>query len=92
MQKQKVFCRAPLSLVKWHLENMYGKIETLDEKSFRVFDTVNVTALEDNQHLVLEWKGDTINDMIADSVLAVIIQAESSPASVKGLNRNILIL
>lgn len=32
----------------------------------------------------LEWSSDPINDMIADSIIAVILQADSSPASVKG--------
>lgn len=82
-QKQKVFCRAPIGLIKWHLENMYGTIKQIDEDSFRVFDTVTVSTSEDGNYLHLEWKGDAINDMIADSVLAVIIQSESSPASVK---------
>ncbi len=34
--------------------------------------------------LTLEWEGNAVNDMIADSVLAIILQAEASPASVKG--------
>lgn len=33
----------------------------------------------------LEWDSDPISDMIADSVVAVILQADCSPASVKGL-------
>lgn len=36
--------------------------------------------------LTLEWEGNAVNDMIADSVLAIILQAEASPASVKGNN------
>lgn len=34
-------------------------------------------------HVVLEWTGNSVNDMVADSVLAVILSIESSPASVK---------
>lgn len=34
-------------------------------------------------HVVLEWTGNSVNDMVADSVLAVILNIESSPASVK---------
>ena len=83
-QRQKIFCRAPISLIRWHLENMYGAIEVMDENSFKVFNTVTISSSEDGNYLHLEWKGDAVNDMIADSVLAVIIQSESSPASVKG--------
>jgi cleavage and polyadenylation specificity factor subunit 3 len=82
-QKQKIFCRAPIGIIKWHLENMYGTLEYFKDGSFRVFDTVTVYTSEDGDYLSLEWKGDAINDMIADSVLAIIIQSESIPASVK---------
>lgn len=33
--------------------------------------------------LVLEWNSSASNDMIADSVMAVIVGIDSSPASVK---------
>lgn len=33
--------------------------------------------------VILEWTGNSVNDMVADSVLAVILNIESSPASVK---------
>ena len=82
-QKQKIYSRAPFGLIKWHLENMYGSIENIGTKSFKVFDTVVVTADKEENYITLEWRGDAVNDMIADSVLAVIIQSESSPASVK---------
>jgi hypothetical protein len=82
-QKQKIFCRAPIGIIKWHLENMYGTLEYFKDGSFRVFDTVTVYTSEDGDYLNLEWKGDAVNDMIADSVLAIIIQSESIPASVK---------
>jgi cleavage and polyadenylation specificity factor subunit 3 len=44
---------------------------------------VLVTDLSNNR-LLLEWDGNAVNDMIADSIVAVVMQAESSPASVKG--------
>jgi cleavage and polyadenylation specificity factor subunit 3 len=47
-----------------------------------VFDTVDVKEYNAN-HVVLEWTGNSVNDMVADSVLAVILNIESSPASVK---------
>lgn len=68
---------------------MYGKVKVLDDspklQSILVYDTVKVTQTEEGDALVLEWKGNGVNDMIADSVLAIVLQAESSPASVKGL-------
>lgn len=49
---------------------------------FRVFDTVNVTMVKLHE-VVLEWEGNSTNDMIADSVISMILQVECSPASVK---------
>jgi cleavage and polyadenylation specificity factor subunit 3 len=65
---------------------MYGAIKDLDsDKGFRVFGTVLVIALPENK-VDLEWDSDPITDMIADSIVAVILQASSSPASVKGID------
>ncbi|KAJ3105146.1 hypothetical protein HDU97_008428 [Phlyctochytrium planicorne] len=46
------------------------------------FKAVKVTDLENNRFL-LEWEGNSVNDMIADSLIAIIAQSEFSPASVK---------
>jgi hypothetical protein len=45
---------------------------------------VSITTKEDTHTVSLEWASDPINDMIADSIVAVVLQADSSPASVKG--------
>ncbi|KAI8808500.1 beta-lactamase-like protein [Cladochytrium replicatum] len=72
----------PFSLIKWHLEQMYGSLEKMAKGMYKIFDVVTITDQADQ--FLLEWEGNAINDMIADTVLAIIIQAESSPASVKG--------
>jgi cleavage and polyadenylation specificity factor subunit 3 len=87
--RQSVPCTS-FSLVKWHLEMMYGSVEPVkgEEGSYLVFDTVKVSQAKSDSggdSLVLEWQGNGVNDMIADSVLAIVLQAESSPASVKGI-------
>ncbi|KAJ3020758.1 UNVERIFIED_CONTAM: Cleavage and polyadenylation specificity factor subunit 3 [Siphonaria sp. JEL0065] len=83
-QRLVISSRAPLTLVKWHLEAMYGACKSVedDDDAFMVFNTVRVKDLENNR-LLLEWEGNNVNDMVADSVLAIVLQAESSPASVK---------
>ncbi|KAJ3225686.1 Cleavage and polyadenylation specificity factor subunit 3 [Clydaea vesicula] len=63
------------NLLKWNLENLFGKVEA--------FETVIVTKNEDTNELYLEWEGNSVNDMISDSILALCLQAEISPASVK---------
>ncbi|KAJ1554586.1 Cleavage and polyadenylation specificity factor subunit 3, partial [Nowakowskiella sp. JEL0078] len=80
-QKLSIPCRAPFTLVKWHLEQMYGTVELLSKGIIRVFDVVTVSNVGDQ--IILEWDGNVINDVIADTVIAIVIQAESSPASVK---------
>ncbi|KAJ3109915.1 Cleavage and polyadenylation specificity factor subunit 3 [Phlyctochytrium bullatum] len=74
--------RAPVSLIRWHLEQMYGMVEDVDDDAFVVFKTVKVTDLGGNR-LLLEWEGTSVNDMIADSLIAIVMQSEFSPASVK---------
>ncbi|TPX30411.1 hypothetical protein SmJEL517_g06025 [Synchytrium microbalum] len=86
-QRQRVPCRAPFNLVRWHLEQMWGSLEYVEteddeEEAVKVFDTVTVSQPASGM-VMLEWEGNSVNDMIADSILAVVMQSESSPASVK---------
>ncbi|KAJ3037637.1 Cleavage and polyadenylation specificity factor subunit 3 [Rhizophlyctis rosea] len=73
-QRLVVPTRAPFGLVKWLLEMMYGRVEVLGKRSLKATDL---------KTYALEWEGNSVNDMIADSVVAILAQAESSPASVK---------
>lgn len=50
-----------------------------------MFNSVSITTVADTHTVTLEWDSDPINDMIADSIVAVVLQADSSPASVKGI-------
>jgi cleavage and polyadenylation specificity factor subunit 3 len=40
----------------------------------------------------LEWEGNMLNDGIADAIMAVLISVESSPASVKRIVPDLLML
>ena len=42
-----------------------------------------IVRYESNGHVTVEWEGNTLNDGIADAVLAVLFTVESSPAAVK---------
>jgi cleavage and polyadenylation specificity factor subunit 3 len=92
MLKQSLITRASLGLIKWHLEQMYGAVEILKTGGFRVFNAINVFTSHESEdanvtgefRVTLEWDSNPVNDMIADSVLALILQADTSPASVKG--------
>lgn len=43
-----------------------------------------VVVFESAYLLSINWIGNAMNDTIADAVLAIILAAESSPASLKG--------
>ena len=44
-----------------------------------------VVVFESPYYLSINWIGNAMNDTIADAVLAIILAAESSPASLKGI-------
>lgn len=93
-QRQVVPFNAGVGLLKWHLEMVFGEMKETalsEEKDgqegtvLRVFDTVDIKKLTSSpNHVTLEWVGNAMNDMVADSVLAIILSIDSSPASVKG--------
>ncbi|BGP16640.1 hypothetical protein JCM10213_000444 [Rhodosporidiobolus nylandii] len=86
LQRQRLALSVSWDLVRWHLQGMYGKIvEGRDGEgipTMRVMQTVDV-KMTDKHELAIEWVGGVTNDMIADSVLAVVLGIEGSPASVK---------
>ncbi|KAI8577602.1 hypothetical protein K450DRAFT_212694 [Umbelopsis ramanniana AG] len=94
-QRQSVPFRATFSLLQWHLEMMFGDIHESELTKggdsteqigtvIRILDTVDIKKLNDKPNqITLEWVGNAMNDMVADSVLAVILGIDSSPASVK---------
>jgi len=44
-------------------------------------------VFESPYYVSINWVGNVMNDTIADAVLAIILAAESSPASLKGINQ-----
>ncbi|RIB06583.1 beta-lactamase-like protein [Gigaspora rosea] len=92
IQKQTITYHSSFSLLKYHLEQMYGPLEeTLDDDHvpiFTILDNIKVRHISKSQ-IQLEWSSTSMNDNIADSVLAVLLNIESSPASVKS---NLIIL
>ncbi|EGG02623.1 uncharacterized protein MELLADRAFT_38438 [Melampsora larici-populina 98AG31] len=85
-QKVSININVGWEIVRWHLNCMYGRIEEgidlNDKLTFRVMETVDVKKVEDHQ-VLLEWVGSVTNDMIADSVLALLLGIDRSPASLK---------
>ncbi|KAL7031466.1 hypothetical protein ACKWTF_007020 [Chironomus riparius] len=84
-QRQSLaFSGSPNSL-RLLLERMggTGTVEVLDtDKKFRVFDSVELTF--DGKIVILEWLGNPVNDMFADTVLASLLQTELCGSTIKG--------
>lgn len=77
---------ADFSLLEHFLTQMYGGVQhgqTADKRvAIRILDAVTVTV-KDQASVLLEWDANAVNDMIADSIVAVVLQVESSPAALK---------
>ena len=80
--KQYIATNATFSLIEFHIVQMFGPSQV--EKSgdcLRIKDMK--IEKEEEGKILLEWKGSLLNDMLADSVLAVLMNIEYSRASVK---------
>jgi cleavage and polyadenylation specificity factor subunit 3 len=96
MFKKRLFCSAGVDLIRWGLEGMFGGIQVLDtpmngamnghggdgSTTFVIMDCVTVFC-DPSGEVVLSWEGNMMNDAIADSVLAVLLQMETGMVGVK---------
>ncbi|KAJ2508573.1 endoribonuclease ysh1 [Coemansia sp. RSA 1939] len=89
-QQLRVPYSSAFSLLRYHLEQMFGELPLTTETSssgttsiLRVYDAVDVLHSSWKGGVEIEWDGNALNDMVADSVVAVVLNIESSPASVK---------
>ncbi|MBW0480711.1 hypothetical protein O181_020426 [Austropuccinia psidii MF-1] len=86
LQKQKLTINVGWQTVKWHLCRMYGSVvEGVDPDgllTLRVMGIVDINLVTESQ-LLFQWVGSLSNDMIADSVLALLLGIDQSPASLK---------
>ncbi|KAI5953688.1 YSH1 [Candida jiufengensis] len=82
---------ADISLMIWHLEQMFGYINivTDDEESWEcvIMDVVDIFIDKTNNsglYISVEWINDNLMaDSLADSIIAILYSIDSSPASVK---------
>ncbi|KAG7811244.1 hypothetical protein KL924_001910 [Ogataea haglerorum] len=86
-QRQSLRCTATKSLIKWQLTQMFGYIQELvdedDEYVVKVMSAVKITLESKESTATVEWNSGMVDDTIADSVLAILMSCDSSPASVK---------
>lgn len=59
------------------------EIELEQETSFLIMGCIKVTWSGRTKGVEIEWEGNTMNDGIADAVMAVLLTVETSPAAVK---------
>lgn len=84
-ERQTVIVNAGGSLIRYHLEQMFGNIEVLQDETdsieLKIMDAVKV--VHEGNIATIEWIGNIMNDAIADAVLGLLLSVDSSPASVK---------
>ncbi|KAK6454547.1 beta-lactamase-like protein [Scheffersomyces xylosifermentans] len=89
--KMSLKINADISLMKWHLEQMFGFINILndDEEEWEclimeVIDVIVDRTKTGGLYITVEWINDNLmSDSLADSVIAILYSIDSSPASVK---------
>lgn len=86
VQRQRVALHVGWELARWHLEGMYGRVdEGVDEAGVRCMRVMQVVDIKQprTHELLLEWESSASNDMVADSIVALLLGIDSCPASVK---------
>ncbi|CAH6723012.1 endoribonuclease Ysh1p [[Candida] jaroonii] len=91
--KIDLIINANLSMVEWHLEQMFGYINIVhDDESHwicLIMDMISITVDRTKSHnsslfVMVEWINDNLMaDSLADSVIAILYSIDSSPASVR---------
>lgn len=86
VQRQRVALNVGWELVRWHLQGMYGHVDsgvdTNGVPTLRVMNVVDIKHVAEHE-LVLEWVSSVPNDMVADSTIALLLSIDSCPVSVK---------
>lgn len=88
----KLKIQATVPLVQWHLEQMFGSIEILqdNDQSWEclimdmIYVVVDKSLSTDGLGITVEWINfNSMADSMADSVVAILYSVDSSPVSVK---------
>lgn len=83
--RQTIHLDCGRDLIHWHLSQMFGHVDVVideeDEYEIRVMNecSINISGYT----AVVEWEGGLMGDMIADSIIGILVSIDSSPASVK---------
>lgn len=88
----KLKINATISLISWHLEQMFGFINVVHDEDDAweclimdmIYVSVDKAQAADGLNITVEWINDNLMaDSLADSVVAILYSIDSSPVSVK---------
>eukprot|EP00164_Ancoracysta_twista_P019922 GFYU01035313.1.p1 GENE.GFYU01035313.1~~GFYU01035313.1.p1 ORF type:complete len:436 (-),score=138.36 GFYU01035313.1:81-1262(-) len=89
-QKQSVQFAQPFHVLQHHLELMFDSVEPepLDEDLTKLWiGELSVeqtkTNIDSAAHVIVEWSSTPVNDMVADSIMSVVMQLDVSPTASK---------
>lgn len=86
LQRQLVTISAPLSLIEFHLFQLFGAAQMSREKNtITIHNVIVVEISEAEGNVSIEWPGNFVNDLLVDSILTVLLFVETSRASVKSM-------
>lgn len=80
-QRVKVPCSAKFSVVEAHLRQVYDDIKEVlkdDKPALCIFNSVYVIS-NSPKDVILDWSSTPTNDMIADSIIALLSHCETNP-------------
>ena len=93
IEKQVILSRAPFSLIEFLATQVYGKKSVTKAKGDNAADEIIVVngkskinvrrVMEQKDTIEIEWEGNPMADLLADSLAMLIMGAESSRAAVK---------
>ncbi|CAM6129604.1 unnamed protein product [Calypogeia fissa] len=79
LQRQSVPYKGTFTVLRHRLQLMYEGVETITKTeiaTLKVYDKVTVIQ-EGMDYIVLQWVSDPVSDMIADSIVAMVLKLDS---------------
>lgn len=84
-ERQTLKITSGRDLMYWHLTQMFAFVQVVhdndDEFELKIMNDITVTL--EGDVCTVQWTSGLINDTIADSVIAILLSVDTSPASVK---------
>jgi len=80
-QQMKVPCSAKFQVLRAHLQQVYDEVQDVlkdDKPALCIFNAVYVIS-NSPKDVILDWASTPTNDMIADSIVALISHCETNP-------------